>query len=144
MPTDHPKVLRAVESDFPENGHELIGQLIKAAAANNAPRELRRLIASLVPEYVGQVETGEFALPVVGAAASAARERGAGAAALDLSLAHAGRLRWRGRPCHVSCSTDRPRGGPTTTICTTDRRLRRPGRTTRAGRCRVVPRFMSI
>jgi FlaA1/EpsC-like NDP-sugar epimerase len=63
MPTQHPKILRAVDSDFPENGHALIETLVRAAAANQQPRELRRMIAALVPEYVGQIETGEFALP---------------------------------------------------------------------------------
>jgi FlaA1/EpsC-like NDP-sugar epimerase len=63
-PTEHPKILRALDSTFPADGHALIEGLIQAAAANRPARELRRLIAGLVPEYVGVVDTDEFALPI--------------------------------------------------------------------------------
>ncbi|MEO8623758.1 MAG: polysaccharide biosynthesis protein, partial [bacterium] len=63
-PTAHPKILRARDSSFPADGHVMIEKLIQAATKNQPSRELRRLIAQLVPEYAGIIETGEFALPV--------------------------------------------------------------------------------
>ncbi len=63
LPTQHEKILRAKDSSFPEDGHRRIEELIAAAQRNLPSRELRRLIAQLVPEYVGVIDTGEFALP---------------------------------------------------------------------------------
>ena len=62
-PTSHEKILRAKDSNFPTDGHAMIEQLIRAAARNQSDGDLRRLIAQLVPEYVGVIDTGEFALP---------------------------------------------------------------------------------
>jgi FlaA1/EpsC-like NDP-sugar epimerase len=60
LPTEHPKILRSKDSAFPENGHSMIDALVAAAAWNQPPRELRRLIATLVPEYAGSPESGDF------------------------------------------------------------------------------------
>ena len=65
-PTTHEKILRAKDSAFPEDGHDMIERLIKAAVNNQSSGELRRLISAIVPEYVGVIDTGEFALPTVG------------------------------------------------------------------------------
>ncbi|MDB4886641.1 MAG: polysaccharide biosynthesis protein CapD [Gemmatimonadetes bacterium] len=62
MPTSHSKIQRAMDSAFPADGHERIRELIDAAAANRPSRELRRMIAQLVPEYAGGSDTGEFAV----------------------------------------------------------------------------------
>ena len=51
MPTEHPKILRAIDSVFTSDGNARIDELIAAAAANVTPREIRRLIGALVPEY---------------------------------------------------------------------------------------------
>jgi FlaA1/EpsC-like NDP-sugar epimerase len=59
-PTAHPKILRAIESDFPADANAMIAALLEAASANAQPRELRRLIARLVPEYAGRTDTGEY------------------------------------------------------------------------------------
>ncbi len=63
VPTAHPKILRARDSDFPADGHDLIQNLILGATKNQSSGELRRLISAIVPEYVGVMDTGEFALP---------------------------------------------------------------------------------
>jgi FlaA1/EpsC-like NDP-sugar epimerase len=56
MPTQHEKILRANDSTFPPNGHELIDNLIRAAACHRPSRELRKIITSVVPEYVGAMD----------------------------------------------------------------------------------------
>lgn len=58
--TSHPKILRAREVETtPKAG--AIDALIEAAAANLAPREIRRLIRAIVPEYSGGVaDTDEY------------------------------------------------------------------------------------
>ena len=76
MPTEHPKILRAIESDFTPDAHRLIDELIRAAENNQPPRELRRMISLLVPEYAGTLDTGERPRAV------REPERGAGRAAL--------------------------------------------------------------
>jgi FlaA1/EpsC-like NDP-sugar epimerase len=60
VPTDHPKILRARDSE--SNGHssETIAQLIRAASENRPNGQIRRLLASLVPEYSGNLDTGEY------------------------------------------------------------------------------------
>jgi FlaA1/EpsC-like NDP-sugar epimerase len=50
--TTHPKILRARESESTASS-EVIDELIDAAVGNAAPRTLRRLIRSIVPEYSG-------------------------------------------------------------------------------------------
>jgi FlaA1/EpsC-like NDP-sugar epimerase len=62
-PTSHEKILRAKDSVFPPDGHALIEQLIRGAERNQSDGELRRMIATLVPEYVGAIDIGEFSLP---------------------------------------------------------------------------------
>ena len=65
VPTVHEKILRATDSAFPPDGHAMIQHLIQAATKNQSDGQLRRLIAKLVPEYCGTVDTGEFAQPEV-------------------------------------------------------------------------------
>ena len=62
-PTIHPKILRARDATFPENGHEMIDRLLTAARQGTTGAKLRRLIADLVPEYRGVIDTGEFHIP---------------------------------------------------------------------------------
>ncbi|MDB4915956.1 MAG: hypothetical protein JWM95_3600 [Gemmatimonadetes bacterium] len=62
-PTTHEKILRAKDSSFPADGHAMIERLIQGAVKNQSSGELRRLIAAIVPEYVGVIDPGEFALP---------------------------------------------------------------------------------
>jgi FlaA1/EpsC-like NDP-sugar epimerase len=62
-PTEHPKILRARDSSFPADGHAMIERLIFGATKNQGSKELRSLIAALVPEYVGVIETGELGWP---------------------------------------------------------------------------------
>lgn len=76
VPTVHPKILRARDSDFPADGHDLIQQLIDGATKNHSSGELRRLISALVPEYVGVMDTGEFALPAAADARRAVSRQG--------------------------------------------------------------------
>jgi FlaA1/EpsC-like NDP-sugar epimerase len=59
QPTDHPKILRARDSAGEERP-ELVAELIRAARENRSPGELRRLIVQLVPEYSGNLDTGEY------------------------------------------------------------------------------------
>jgi FlaA1/EpsC-like NDP-sugar epimerase len=57
-PTLHPKILRARETDEATSVEEIDG-LIRAASANVQPRELRRLISMIVPEYSGHAYDGD-------------------------------------------------------------------------------------
>jgi FlaA1/EpsC-like NDP-sugar epimerase len=58
-PTAHPKILRARDATFPSGTHDEIDTLIATATASAPARELRRIIARLVPEYSGTVDTIE-------------------------------------------------------------------------------------
>ena len=58
--TSHPKILRAREVDMASTS-AAVDALIEAAAATVPPRELRRMIRVIVPEYSGVVaDTDEF------------------------------------------------------------------------------------
>jgi len=61
-PTEHPKILRARDAESPGESDEGIERLIRAAQENRPSAEIRRSIVNLVPEYTGQLDTGEFAL----------------------------------------------------------------------------------
>ena len=61
-PTEHPKILRARDAESPGESDEGIERLIRAAQENRSSAEIRRSIVYLVPEYTGQLDTGEFAL----------------------------------------------------------------------------------
>jgi FlaA1/EpsC-like NDP-sugar epimerase len=63
-PTSHQKILRAKDQSFPSDGHALIEQLVAAASSNARDSDLRRMIAGLVPEYVGAIDTSEYPLPI--------------------------------------------------------------------------------
>ena len=62
-PTEHPKILRARDAQFPPGAQQQIDQLIAAAAASAPAAELRRMIARLVPEYSGMIEEVELGVP---------------------------------------------------------------------------------
>ena len=58
--TSHPKILRAREVDMASTS-AAVDALIEAAAATIPPRELRRMIRAIVPEYSGvAADTDEF------------------------------------------------------------------------------------
>jgi FlaA1/EpsC-like NDP-sugar epimerase len=59
VPTDHPKILRARDSGSEDSLGD-INELIRAARENRSAGEIRRLIVRLVPEYSGNLDTGEF------------------------------------------------------------------------------------
>jgi FlaA1/EpsC-like NDP-sugar epimerase len=63
VPTTHEKILRARDSAFPADGHEMIDKLIHAATTNTSSSGLRALIGALVPEYAGVLDPGEFSIP---------------------------------------------------------------------------------
>jgi FlaA1/EpsC-like NDP-sugar epimerase len=58
VPTEHPKILRARDSEAAEDAMESIDALIEAARKNQPGEHIRRLIAEIVPEYSGGVESG--------------------------------------------------------------------------------------
>ena len=60
VPTDHPKILRARDAATPEHSRGDIAELIRAARENRSAGEIRRLLVRLVPEYSGNLDTGEF------------------------------------------------------------------------------------
>jgi hypothetical protein len=60
VPTDHPKILRARDSAASEHSGGDVAELIRASRENRSAGEIRRLIARLVPEYSGNLDTGEF------------------------------------------------------------------------------------
>jgi FlaA1/EpsC-like NDP-sugar epimerase len=60
VPTDHPKILRARDSAASEHSRGDVEELIRASRENRSAGEIRRLIARLVPEYSGNLDTGEF------------------------------------------------------------------------------------
>jgi FlaA1/EpsC-like NDP-sugar epimerase len=61
VPTDHPKILRARDSESPHSLRD-IEELIDAARQNRSAGEIRRLIVRLVPEYSGSLTTGEYGI----------------------------------------------------------------------------------
>jgi len=72
VPTGHPKILRARDSESASHSAATLGELIRAARENRSPSEIRRLLARLVPEYSGTIDTGEY--PVVSDTEPAADE----------------------------------------------------------------------
>ena len=62
-PTIHPKILRARDAESSDHSVEEIDRLICAARESRPAGEIRRLIVSLVPEYSGLLDTGEFEVP---------------------------------------------------------------------------------
>jgi FlaA1/EpsC-like NDP-sugar epimerase len=62
VPTDHPKILRARDSESTSQNSATIASLIRAASENQSSGQIRRLLQSLVPEYSGNLDTGEYAV----------------------------------------------------------------------------------
>jgi FlaA1/EpsC-like NDP-sugar epimerase len=60
VPTDHPKILRAKDSESASHNAQSVAMLIRAAAENRSAGQIRRLLQSLVPEYSGDLDTGEY------------------------------------------------------------------------------------
>jgi FlaA1/EpsC-like NDP-sugar epimerase len=56
VPTDHPKILRARDSEATSDAMETIDALIEAARQNRPSNHIRRLLALVVPEYSGTVK----------------------------------------------------------------------------------------
>jgi FlaA1/EpsC-like NDP-sugar epimerase len=61
-PTDHPKILRARDAEAAEQNLADIEALVQAARENRSAGKIRRLILKLVPEYTGDLDTGEFSI----------------------------------------------------------------------------------
>jgi FlaA1/EpsC-like NDP-sugar epimerase len=61
-PTIHPKILRAGDAEAAEYRLADIDTLIAAARENRSAGKIRRLILKLVPEYAGELDTGEFSI----------------------------------------------------------------------------------
>jgi FlaA1/EpsC-like NDP-sugar epimerase len=59
-PTDHPKILRACDAESASDNADDTERLISFARENRSAGQIRRLIRELVPEYTGQMHTGEF------------------------------------------------------------------------------------
>jgi FlaA1/EpsC-like NDP-sugar epimerase len=60
VPTVHPKILRARDSESPSHSAELVAALICAATENQPASHIRRLLHALVPEYQTPPDTGEY------------------------------------------------------------------------------------
>jgi len=60
VPTDHPKILRARDSEAADHTVETIETLIEAARENRSESHIRRLLTRLIPEYSANVDTGEY------------------------------------------------------------------------------------
>jgi FlaA1/EpsC-like NDP-sugar epimerase len=60
VPTDHPKILRARDSEASSHSFETVATLIRAALEHRSSGEIRRLLADLVPEYSGSLDTGDY------------------------------------------------------------------------------------
>jgi FlaA1/EpsC-like NDP-sugar epimerase len=60
VPTEHPKILRARDAESERYSAEPLDALIRAAKENRSSGEIRRLVASLVPEYSGILVTGDY------------------------------------------------------------------------------------
>jgi FlaA1/EpsC-like NDP-sugar epimerase len=63
-PTLHPKILRARDAEAAAHNQIDIDKLIQAARDNKSAGQIRRLILNLVPEYAGELDTGEFSIRV--------------------------------------------------------------------------------
>jgi FlaA1/EpsC-like NDP-sugar epimerase len=63
VPTVHPKILRARDSEAEGHSAEKLALLIEAAKENQPADQIRRLLRQLVPEYTGGVESGPGAIP---------------------------------------------------------------------------------
>jgi FlaA1/EpsC-like NDP-sugar epimerase len=73
VPTDHPKILRARDSESASHNAQTVAALIRAASENKSAGQLRRLLQTLVPEYSGDLDTGEYdVVPELDAARSEA------------------------------------------------------------------------
>jgi FlaA1/EpsC-like NDP-sugar epimerase len=71
-PTIHPKILRARDAEASVQHLADIEALIQAARENRSPGKIRRLMLALVPEYTGELDTGEFSIGDPSTAQSAA------------------------------------------------------------------------
>jgi len=60
VPTDHPKILRARDSEAADHTVESIETLIEAARENRSESHIRRLLTRLIPEYSANIDTGEY------------------------------------------------------------------------------------
>jgi FlaA1/EpsC-like NDP-sugar epimerase len=60
VPTDHPKILRARDSESASHSAETVAALIRAAEENQPASCIRRLLSALVPEYQVPPDTGDF------------------------------------------------------------------------------------
>jgi FlaA1/EpsC-like NDP-sugar epimerase len=56
VPTDHPKILRARDSEAEEASSDAIAALNDAARENRPANHMRRLLAAVVPEYSGTTD----------------------------------------------------------------------------------------
>jgi FlaA1/EpsC-like NDP-sugar epimerase len=72
VPTVHPKILRARDSESASHSAELVAALIRAASENQPASHIRRLLSTLVPEYRIPPDTGEY--QVIGDAEEGAGE----------------------------------------------------------------------
>jgi FlaA1/EpsC-like NDP-sugar epimerase len=72
VPTGHPKILRAKDSESESHNNETVAALIRAASDNRSGGEIRRLLKTLVPEYSGILQSGEY-MAVTDADAAAAK-----------------------------------------------------------------------
>jgi FlaA1/EpsC-like NDP-sugar epimerase len=60
VPTIHPKILRARDAGESDLSTGDIAKLVRAARENRSSGEIRRLLALLVPEYTGNLDTGDW------------------------------------------------------------------------------------
>jgi len=60
VPTDHPKILRARDSEASQASGDAIAELIQAAAENRPASHIRRLLVGLIPEYSAKADTGDY------------------------------------------------------------------------------------
>ena len=60
IPTDHPKILRARDSEADDHTVEAIATLVQAAKENRSESHIRRLLTRLIPEYAANIDTGEY------------------------------------------------------------------------------------
>jgi FlaA1/EpsC-like NDP-sugar epimerase len=60
VPTNHPKILRARDSESASHSAATVAALIRAASENQSGGQIRRLLQTLVPEYSGDLDTGEY------------------------------------------------------------------------------------
>jgi FlaA1/EpsC-like NDP-sugar epimerase len=60
VPTAHPKILRARDSQAASLSAEAVAALIQAASENRSTSHIRRLLAMVVPEYSGNLDSNEY------------------------------------------------------------------------------------